>query len=268
VEAPSAEDLQDPCWRILHDPYWDDDEPFDYGYGYGDGFDGLEDFEDAMAEERRMRQAVRRAAGGRRPHGVVLREVVEIDGLKVEFRRKAMVNLRLHVEPGGLIWLSMPYTATREAAVDMFRKHRTWVDRQLERFAAPPPEARLWGKALPGGFRGAELDQLYRVELERQLEDSAPGWIDRVGQAPERWTLRWMTSRWGSCASRTRRITLNPALAALPVACFEEVLVHELVHLIEPNHGPGFAAQMDRLLPNWRETRAAMRKTKPLRRPV
>jgi len=44
-------------------------------------------------------------------------------------------------------------------------------------------------------------------------------------------------------------------LARKPRECLEYILVHEMVHLIEPTHNARFAVLMDRLLPQWRTLR-------------
>jgi predicted metal-dependent hydrolase len=202
----------------------------------------------------------------RRP-GSTAPEKIQVDGLEIEIRRKPIRTLNLHVEQNGSIWLSTPHHTTVAEATGMIRRHRTWLERRLAGLAAPAPP-QLWGGPAPSGLDGPRLDLLYRNELARALEPLAACWGDHVGQLPDRWTLRWMTTRWGSCNARTRRISLNLALAALPMEYLEQVLVHELVHLTEPNHGPGFQARMDGLLPDWRRRRSAMRAFKPIPQPV
>ena len=49
------------------------------------------------------------------------------------------------------------------------------------------------------------------------------------------------------------------ALAALPEELMDYVTLHELVHFLHPNHGPGFYAVMDRLMPDWKEKRARLK---------
>ena len=61
-----------------------------------------------------------------------------------------------------------------------------------------------------------------------------------------------MTTRWGSCNTGSRSITLNIALAEHPPEALESVLVHEMVHLWERGHGPRFQRLMDEMLPDWR----------------
>ena len=62
-----------------------------------------------------------------------------------------------------------------------------------------------------------------------------------------------MSTRWGSCNVRERRIWLSLDLAKKSDECLEYVVVHELVHLLEPGHGPRFVDQMDRAISNWRD---------------
>ena len=48
-------------------------------------------------------------------------------------------------------------------------------------------------------------------------------------------------------------------LALYPPECLEYVVVHELAHLREPNHGPRFHALLDAALPNWRAAERKLR---------
>lgn len=67
-------------------------------------------------------------------------------------------------------------------------------------------------------------------------------------------SVRTMKNRWGSCPG-PGRILLNVHLAQAPPECIDYVILHELCHLVEANHGPRFETLMDRLLPDWRERR-------------
>jgi hypothetical protein len=70
--------------------------------------------------------------------------------------------------------------------------------------------------------------------------------------------LRRMKSRWGTCNHRTGHIRLNTELVTKPSQLLEYVVVHEMVHLIEPNHGPRFVALMNAHYPSWRKARAKL----------
>lgn len=68
-------------------------------------------------------------------------------------------------------------------------------------------------------------------------------WARRIGVA-ERIRdihIRPMKRKWASCSSRGR-LTFDTALLHQPAAFRREVIVHELLHLKVPNHGPLFKA--------------------------
>ena len=57
---------------------------------------------------------------------------------------------------------------------------------------------------------------------------------------------------WGNC-KKDGRITLNLNLAKKDKECLEYVMIHELCHLIEFNHGKNFKKLMDEFCPGWKE---------------
>ncbi len=67
-----------------------------------------------------------------------------------------------------------------------------------------------------------------------------------------------MKTRWGSCNPRARTIRLNTELVKKPRDLLEYVVVHEMLHLIEPTHSEGFVALFDEHYPAWREARAEL----------
>lgn len=95
------------------------------------------------------------------------------------------------------------------------------------------------------------LDELYRAELKKAI----PGVLDKcskiVGRNPTDITVRKMKN-WGNC-KQNGKITLNLNLAKKDMECLEYVMIHELCHLIEFNHGKGFKRLMDKFCPNWKK---------------
>lgn len=100
--------------------------------------------------------------------------------------------------------------------------------------------------------REAVVEAWLAGQLRERLTTLLPECEAEVGRRATAITLRRMKTRWGSCTPKTGRIRLNTALAECKPACLRMVLVHELCHLIELNHGPRFHALMDLHCPDWR----------------
>jgi predicted metal-dependent hydrolase len=73
-----------------------------------------------------------------------------------------------------------------------------------------------------------------------------------MGRAPTRVTFRALRSLWGSLSTRDH-LSLDLSLILAPPAVLEYVVVHELAHLFERNHGPRFWARVADALPDFRE---------------
>ena len=84
------------------------------------------------------------------------------------------------------------------------------------------------------------------------LKDAVWQWADRIGVKVQEIHLRSMQRKWASI-STNGRLTLNTELLHLPETLTEFVIVHELVHLLVPNHGKLFKSFMSAYLPDWEE---------------
>lgn len=162
--------------------------------------------------------------------------------------KKKVRNLNLRVKPDGTVAVSAPaYMPKRQ--IDSFVAERAgWIAKALQWARTRPPAA-------PCRYTRKECMELFAPLMEAvfPLFSSALN-----GQRPVL-KVREMKSRWGSCNVKTRTITLNARLAEKPRAAQEYVVLHEYVHFIHPNHQAAFHAEMARLMPDYRQRRAALR---------
>jgi predicted metal-dependent hydrolase len=84
-----------------------------------------------------------------------------------------------------------------------------------------------------------------------ELRWAARHWATRIGVKVPRIQLRPMHSKWASI-STAGRLTLNTDLLGVPKPLGEFVIVHELVHLLAPNHGRVFKSFLHAYLPDWK----------------
>ncbi|MBR4448058.1 M48 family metallopeptidase [Methanobrevibacter sp.] len=99
--------------------------------------------------------------------------------------------------------------------------------------------------------RKSILDEFYRQELKTAIPPVLDKCTRIVGKNPAGVTVRKMKN-WGNC-KKDGRITLNLNLAKKDKECLEYVMIHELCHLIEFNHGKKFKKLMDEFCPDWKK---------------
>lgn len=90
--------------------------------------------------------------------------------------------------------------------------------------------------------RDVDLDKWYKNQASKVFQEHLDECYDRFTKKipyPSL-TIRKMTTRWGVCNTKTKRVTLNLELMRKPIYCLDYVIMHELSHLIHPNHSKEF----------------------------
>lgn len=83
--------------------------------------------------------------------------------------------------------------------------------------------------------------------------------FDSFGFRPSMITIRRMKRRWGSCSSKGR-ITINSELVKIGDIFTEYVILHELCHLKQHNHGIEYYKLLSQVFPEWKSIRKELRK--------
>ena len=99
------------------------------------------------------------------------------------------------------------------------------------------------------------LDRWYRDQLREVIPELITRWEQTLDVTVPKWTIRRMKTKWGSCNRETRHIWFNVELAKKHPDCLEYIVVHEMTHYFERNHGERFTSLMDQHLANWRSRR-------------
>ncbi|MFA6830888.1 MAG: SprT family zinc-dependent metalloprotease [Bacteroidaceae bacterium] len=100
--------------------------------------------------------------------------------------------------------------------------------------------------------RHQQILNFYKVNLAKWLDELLTKWMPILDVTVSKVRIRRLKTRWGSCSS-SGHLTFNLALAKLPYELVELVVVHELIHRLEMNHGTGFYAILSKHLPNYKE---------------
>lgn len=225
-------------------------------------------------------------------------EQILLQDLKIEVTLKNIRNMHLRVyPPDGQVRVTAPIRMDPEKIRKFALSKLEWIKRQQKRIReggwAAPPEYKegeshfVWGKAYPlqvgeGGGRnrvelrddrlvlrvrkgtGARKKKALVAGWHKELVKTAvpplvAKWEPRVGVQVKGVSVRHMKTRWGSCHTQKGTIRLNAGLAQKPFDCLEYVVVHEMVHLLEPSHNARFKALMGKFMPQWKNFRKQLK---------
>ena len=90
--------------------------------------------------------------------------------------------------------------------------------------------------------RDVDLDKWYKKEASKLFQEHLDFCYNNFSRdiPYPTLTIRKMTTRWGVCNTKDKRVTLNLELMKKPIYCLDYVIMHELSHLIHPNHSKEF----------------------------
>ena len=223
---------------------------------------------------------------------VMAKEKILIEDIPITLYRKNIKNMYLRVvPPEGEVKVSAPLFLSDTDIVNFVKERKDWILEKQKLISQNKIKAplkyksgeihQLWGKDytlqlirndeikyafsdeetsviyLPVSKRstiekrGSLMNEFYREELIKAIPPVLDKCTKIVGKTPSDVSVRKMKN-WGNC-KKDGRITLNLNLAKKDKKCLEYVMIHELCHLIEFNHGKNFKKLMDEFCPEWKE---------------
>lgn len=92
--------------------------------------------------------------------------------------------------------------------------------------------------------------------LRKKARNLLPGLVNRyavqMDVQPAGITITGARTRFGSCSPKNR-LSFSFRLMDYPMEAIEYVVVHELAHILHKNHSAAFYAEIEKVLPDWRE---------------
>lgn len=222
---------------------------------------------------------------------------IVLGDIEVEVTRKNVKHVHLSVHPPmGRVTLVTPVSTRPEVARAYAASKLGWIRDQQAKLRAQARETPrefitreshyIWGRrrllevierdARPGvtldhrritltvrpgssaETRGRVMHEWHKRLLHEAVPPLLGKWELKLGITVAAYFVQRMKTKWGSCNHRSGHIRLNTELVKKPRNLLEYVVVHEMVHLIEPTHSERFMALLGEHYPAWREARAEL----------
>jgi predicted metal-dependent hydrolase len=223
-----------------------------------------------------------------------MRDTIDIGDVRIFVTRKPIKNVHLSVHPPlGRVTLTAPSSTRLDVARAYAISRLGWIRKQRESLIGQAREAPrryiereshyVWGRrhlltvayrdvkpsvsvshkrltltVRPGtnaAKRANIMHELHKSLLHAAVPMFIREWESRLNVKVRGYFLQRMKTRWGSCNHETGHIRLNTELVKKPKDLLEYVIVHEMIHLIEPTHNQRFVEILKKYYPTWREAR-------------
>lgn len=209
-------------------------------------------------------------------------------------------SLSISVLPDGAVTVAAPEKADPAEIDERVRRRARWILRQQRRFAdfrpRTPPRQYVGGEThrylgrqyrlkISAGEKDRVLIRSGRLVVETRFPENRDWtgvlvrrWMHQrareifkkrydearpimvaLGIEPPPLIISPMKKRWGSHTS-SGRVLLNVMLIAARRDCIDYVIVHELCHVVEPNHSPRFFRLLSRHMPDWERRKELLEK--------
>lgn len=226
-----------------------------------------------------------------------MRETIHLGEISILVTRKAIKNVHLSVHPpGGRVTLTAPAGTRLEVARAYAISKLAWIREQQSKLRNQARETPrtfvereshyLWGRrhlltvvyretkpfvsldhrritltARPGSDiqrRAEVIREWHKSLLHAAVPPLIRTWEKKLKVRVTDYFLQRMKTKWGSCNHKAGHIRLNTELVKKPKDLLQYVVVHEMVHLIEPTHSDRFKTILTEHYPTWREARAEL----------
>ena len=209
----------------------------------------------------------------------------EVLGLRVEVVRSIRRTAGLHIV-GTDLQVRVPEHLEDQRVAEILKRKRPWIRSKVAELKRVPPhrtkelvsgesfpylgrnyrlkvqEGNQVGICLSGGYLRATirpteqrehqalriqqyLENWYRSRALERLQDKTHRYAKQIGVSPAGISVRSFKSRWGSC-DKKGEVVFNWNIIKAPHSIVDYVVIHELCHLIHPNHSKDFWQLVDR----------------------
>jgi predicted metal-dependent hydrolase len=184
----------------------------------------------------------------------------EINGARVVLtrsnRRRRTVSMTVRA-PGRVI-VHAPRHVPESTIAAFLKKRETWILRQIDRceeasaLRSTIGRTRSWpflGQSMQHPEAPASVERWYRREAASYLQERVGAFAPAISVETPRVKITSARRRWGSC-NAANVLSFPWRLMMLPPEVVDYIVVHELSHIKEKNHGPRFWRWVSTTLPS------------------
>jgi predicted metal-dependent hydrolase len=206
-----------------------------------------------------------------------------IDGLEIQINYKKIKNLNLKVKHNSTVELSVPSRITDKDIENFVLSKLEWIKKAKAKFSKINPKDFLYlGKkyeikkihhdlreikfeifedyfmihshlGIPDSTVNRRLEKHFEEKLVEITREFFEKWEKSLNVSKNSLSIKKLRGKWGFCHTRNHDICLNVELIKKDIKFIEYVVLHELCHILVPDHGPNFKNLLNTHMPDWKK---------------
>ena len=179
-------------------------------------------------------------------------------------------SLSLRFDRDGVLQVKAPKLTSKRSIDAFIKKHQVWIEKQSEKIqkqqvdkkwylfgeeiieSHPHSSTLSWILSLPKGKEAAKLSLFYKSQAKQYIPDRCKELADQHGFQYNKLRITSAMTRWGSCSSK-KNLNFSYRLIMAPKEAIDYVIIHELCHLRQMNHGPKFWREVSDIMPEYKK---------------
>ncbi|MFW6287576.1 MAG: M48 family metallopeptidase [bacterium] len=106
------------------------------------------------------------------------------------------------------------------------------------------------------------LIKWYKEEARKNILERIRKYQKYIGRKPVKVRIKSQKTIWGSCSSKGN-LNFNWKLIMAPLPVLDYIIVHEMVHLIHPNHSRRYWQMVEKIIPDYRQRKQWLKENGP-----
>lgn len=158
-------------------------------------------------------------------------------------------TLSLSVNADGEVIVRAPYKTGKKYIEDFVKEHEAWIEKA---------KTKVENKKYSLKEASPEEEKALRRQALKVLPYKVQYYSSLIGVTPGRITVTGARTRFGSCSGKNN-LSFSFYLMRFPEEAIDYVVVHELCHILQHNHGKEFYKEIEKILPDYKEREKLLR---------
>ena len=173
--------------------------------------------------------------------------------MNVKIIRSNRKTLAIQINPDLSVTVRAPMYAPQSDIERILREKEGWIQKHIEKIREMKEKKKeTQGESVESEYLTNEEIKKLADKALQHIPKRVSYYAKQIGVTYGKITIRNQKTRWGSCSSKGN-LNFNCLLMLMPPEVIDYVVVHELCHRKQMNHSVAFWAEVEKVIPNYKE---------------